>query len=227
MAYRKRVAPEKLPAVVRHVTISAPVFETVRIPIAGTSALVVNRFSEKQRNQMRTKQEAGARSRRGQAREAKDFKAACEAARYVSREGWDGVPAIVFRSAMIAACGIVGFRMTNAKKCIVDVIPDGYDRVDGEGLVRIHGKWHMDVRPERNATGTTDLRSRPMFSDWEATVCVQFDTLMFTAEDIANLMLRAGLQIGICEGRPDSRRSNGRGWGRFTIGDMARIDPAS
>jgi hypothetical protein len=32
-----------------------------------------------------------------------------------------------------------------------------------------------------------------------------------------NLMLRAGQQVGIGEGRPDSPNSNGLGWGRFAL----------
>jgi hypothetical protein len=34
---------------------------------------------------------------------------------------------------------------------------------------------------------------------------------------VTNLMQRVGLQVGIGEGRPDSRESAGLGWGTFAI----------
>jgi hypothetical protein len=39
---------------------------------------------------------------------------------------------------------------------------------------------------------------------------------MFSLDDMANLLMRAGLQCGICEGRPSSQ-SGGMGWGLFEI----------
>lgn len=214
-----------LPAIARHVTIRAPNMGMVKIPIVGTSPLVVNQFSEKQKNAMREKQEEGSRARKGRKRAAKNFEDACNAARYVSEAGWDGMPAAAFRSAMIAACGVVGFKMTVARKSIF-VVAEGRDARSGTDLVRIHGKWHMDVRPERNANGNMDLRSRPMWNDWKITVTIQYDADVFLPEDIANLMQRAGIQIGVCEGRHDSRKSNGCGWGCFTIPDMGHIKPS-
>lgn len=37
------------------------------------------------------------------------------------------------------------------------------------------------------------------------------------AVDVANLMNRVGAQVGIGEGRPDSKNSAGMGWGLFSI----------
>jgi hypothetical protein len=54
-----------------------------------------------------------------------------------------------------------------------------------------------------------------MFESWQAKVRVRFDADLFTPADVANLMLRAGLQVGIGEGRADSPNSCGMGWGHF------------
>jgi hypothetical protein len=40
---------------------------------------------------------------------------------------------------------------------------------------------------------------------------------MLTEADIANLIARVGLQVGIGEGRPDSKQSAGLGFGLFEI----------
>jgi hypothetical protein len=49
-------------------------------------------------------------------------------------------------------------------------------------------------------------------------VRVQYDADQFTATDAANLMTRVGAQVGIGEGRPDSKMSAGMGWGTFKLG---------
>ena len=72
----------------------------------------------------------------------------------------------------------------------------------------------------RNESGVCDLRPRPMWrKGWEAVVRVRFDGDQFTLIDVANLLLRAGMQVGIGEGRPDSRNSCGMGWGLFRLAE--------
>jgi len=39
---------------------------------------------------------------------------------------------------------------------------------------------------------------------------------------LTNLLARAGLQVGIGEGRPDSKNSAGMGWGLFQIEENRR-----
>jgi len=48
-------------------------------------------------------------------------------------------------------------------------------------------------------------------------VVVNFDADQFTVQDVTNLMQRVGMQVGIGEGRPDSRDSAGLGWGTFCL----------
>ena len=37
--------------------------------------------------------------------------------------------------------------------------------------------------------------------------------------------MRAGLQVGVGEGRPDSRRSAGLGYGQFDVDDYEELPP--
>jgi hypothetical protein len=58
-----------------------------------------------------------------------------------------------------------------------------------------------------------------MWRNWKVDLKVQYDNSMFSKTDIANLVMRAGMQVGIGEGRPDSKKSTGMGWGTFRIED--------
>ena len=200
--------------------ITAPKMQTAKFRIIGSAPYVQNKFSAKARDQMRATQEGGSTSRGKKTREAKDFKAVCEAAKHISAEGWCGIPAPAFRNACIDACRMVGFQMTKAK-CSVFILPDGFDADDGTPLVKItKGKPEYSELAVRNETGVCDIRPRPMWREgWEAVVTVQWDADQFTITDVANLMMRAGIQIGVGEGRPFSKKSCGMGWGLFQLAD--------
>lgn len=199
------------------VLIKAPNFQVAKFKIVGDAPLVVHKFSQKARDQIMATQAEGSKSKSKKVREAKDFEAVYQAARHLSKEGWDGVPAAGIKSAMISACRMTDLKMVSAKQAILYVEADGEDASDGTPLVRVHGTPVRDIRPARNDNGSVDLRARPMFREWHAFARVKFDADMLSVTDIANLLSRAGQQVGICEGRPASKNSNGCGWGTFTV----------
>lgn len=199
------------------IAIQAPDFQRVKLAIRGVAPLVVNRFSQKAMQIMKETQEAGSTAKSKRARDPKDFEALFEAAKHVSQEGWEGIHAAAFRNGAISACRAVGYKMTHAKLAFT-VIADGYDRVDGAPLVRLTtGVAEQWVAPTRNQTGVIDLRSRPMYREWGADLLIQFDAGMLTAGDVVNLISRVGMQVGVGEGRPDSKNSAGLGFGLFEI----------
>lgn len=202
----------------RTVTIAAPRMESSVLTIIGTAPLVINAFSAKAREEMRLKQEQGSAGKKGKKREPKDFQEKYEAAKHISREGWCGIPAAAFRSGMISACRLVGFKMTFAKLTVF-IEADGFDLVDGTPLVRItKGEPKYVEHAVRNESGVADIRPRPMWAEgWEADVRVRWDADQFSVTDVLNLLMRVGLQVGIGEGRPDSKNSAGMGWGLFTV----------
>lgn len=203
---------------VKQLTVPAPNFQVASFTIVGTAPLVGNKFSAKARAEMRAAMEAGSTAKKGKKREPKDFDAAYEQATHRDKNGWAGIPAPAFRNAMISACRTVGFHMTRAKLALF-IVADGVDKDDGTPLVRItKGEPHYAEHFVTNKTGVCDLRPRPMWDEgWEAVVRVRFDADQFTITDVANLLARAGIQVGIGAGRPDSKDSNGMGWGLFTI----------
>lgn len=198
------------------VTIAAPKFDVAHFEIIGTAPLVMAAFSEKARSKMRAKHEAGTTARTKKDREARDFAADCEAALHRMEDGQIGFPASAWRAAMIDACRLVGYKMTMAKMSVF-VLADGIDKVSGQPLVRINGEYEQHVAATRNQTGVTDLRSRPMFRRWSANLRLRWDGDQFKQADIANLLHRAGVQVGVGEGRPFSRESYGLGWGTFEL----------
>jgi hypothetical protein len=198
--------------------ISAPKIQQVQFRIVGTAPYMQARFSKKAMDAMMEKHMAGSTANKARKREQRDPEADYRGAMHISAEGWIGIPASSFRAAMISACRLVGFKMTLAKLSIF-VQADGYDVVDGQPLVRIHGQPERVDMPTRNATGVFDIRIRPLWREWHADVRVLYDADQFTTQDVFNLLARVGMQVGIGEGRPDSRQSAGLGYGMFRIAE--------
>jgi len=208
------------------VAVSAPKMLTAIIPIVGTTHYCQNAFSQKQMDAMKKKQEQGSQSEKNKKKEPKDFEACYEGAKHRSEEGWLGIPATAFRSALVSACRLVGFKMTHAKLGLY-VCADGYDKHDLTPLIRItEGEPERRDHAVRNESGVADIRPRPFWAPgWKAVVRLEFDGDMFSTLDISHLMMRVGRQVGIGEGRPDSRNSCGMGWGLFRVdGDVHLLE---
>jgi hypothetical protein len=213
MAERKSIAPPD-PQVVN---IKPPNFGVVQFEARGLSPLVIHRFSAKTKQQMKTKMETGKAAGSKKNREAKATDDLYEEARYRSAEGWDGFNASAIRSAMISACRLVGFKMTLAKLSLF-IEADGVDSLEPQiPLIRILGDPVKQEDMARVETGQPYVTVRAAYHSWSAKIRVRFDADQFTLADVGNLMARVGLQVGIGEGRPDSKNSAGMGWGLFSI----------
>lgn len=205
------------PAASAPVVITPPDIRIIELQIEGTAPLVINKFSAKAKEIMMATQMAGSTAKSRKNREAKDFEELYNGARHISSEGWDGIHAASFRNAAISACRAAGFVMTKAKLAIF-VEPDGFDADDMTPLVRItKGEPQMVISPCRNATGVIDLRPRPTYFPWAANLRIKYDSGILTDSDVVNLIARVGMQVGIGEGRPDSKQSAGVGNGLFRI----------
>lgn len=212
-AVLKQATPKQV-----NVQIKAPNFEQAVFEIIGTAPLVIHRFSAKTKNQMLLKAEAGKTAGSKKERSAQDSDLKFQEARYISKEGWDGFNAAAIRAAMISACRLVGFKMTLAKMSVF-VIADGYDKDEPQiPLIKIIGKAVRQDDMARVETGQPYVTIRAAYHDWKARVKIRWDADQFTIMDVSNLLARVGQQVGIGEGRPDSKNSTGMGWGTFQIG---------
>lgn len=199
----------------QQITIKPLNMESVELRVVGTAPYMQLRFSEKARTAMRDKMAAGSTAKK-RSRAARDFDADYEAAMYATEDGRRGIPASAFRNAAIDACRMAGYQMTKAK-CSIFTVADDADMYDGTPLVYIEGEPEKNEMTVRNDTGVADIRVRGLWKTWSAVVTVRYDADQFKREDIVNLFWRAGAQVGIGEGRPFSKKSNGIGLGTFEL----------
>jgi hypothetical protein len=198
------------------IEITPPNFQILPVRVEGTAPLMLHKFSEKMRKQIQEKQTAKDSTRAK--RPPKDYAAEFNSARYLSKSGgWDGIPAGSFRAAMIAACRRVdGLPMTQAKGAFF-IVADGRDETDGTPLLKIEGKAVHDTRPVRLESGVADLRNRPRYDTWACNMKIQFDADLLSANDVANLLARAGATVGVGELRPQGPNSYGGDFGMWRV----------
>lgn len=202
----------------RGVIIKYPNFQVGEFELIGIAPLVVHRFSAKTKAKMKDKMEEGKSASSKKNREPSDTNMIYEEAKYVSKDGWEGFHAAAVRNAMISACRLVGFKMTLAKLSVF-ILEDGWDKFEPQiPLVRIYGESVKQEDMARVETGQPYVCVRAAYHNWKAKVRIRFDADQFTLEDVSNLLARVGMQVGLCEGRPDSKDSAGMGWGLFKLG---------
>lgn len=201
------------------VTIKAPNFQVAEFLIKGVAPLVIHRFSKKTQDEMKMKMETGKAASSKRTRDPKSTDDTYNESRYIAKDGWDGFHAGAIRSAMISACRLVGFKMTLAKLSVF-VIQDGWDAKQPQvPLVRIYGDPVKQEDMARVETGQPYVCVRAAYHGWSSKLVIRWDADQFTIDDIFNLLTRVGQQVGICEGRPDSKKSAGMGWGLFEVVD--------
>ena len=201
----------------KNLVIKAPAFQVAEFEIIGTSPLIIHRFSAKTKQEMKQKMETGKAASSKKNRKAKNTDDTFQESRYISKEGWDGFHAGAIRSAMISACRLVGFKMTLAKLSLF-VVNDGWDAKEPQiPLIRIYGKAEKQEDIARVETGQPYVTIRAAFYNWKSKLKIRWDADQFTIEDVYNLLIRVGMQVGLCEGRPDSKKSVGMGWGLFDV----------
>lgn len=222
----KTITPSKtrsngsLEKTTQHIQISAPKIQTACFTIEGTSPLVIKRFDQKTKQEFLDKIISGTTPRAKKKFEPTDPDEVCQAAKYIGEtkgQRWEGFNASSVRCAMISACRLVNFKMTLAKLSLF-VLEDGRDVFCPEiPLVRIIGEAKRSEMIGRTETGVAMLIIRPSYFPWSANLKIRFDAAQFSLTDISNLLSRVGAQVGLCEGRNDSKKSVGMGWGAFQI----------
>ncbi len=219
MATSKSTAKEADTPVSKSISIRPVKFQRATFELIGMEdcPLVIHRFSAKLKNEMKLKMETGKAASSKKNRDPKSTDKSFDEARYVSREGWDGFHAGALRKALISACRLVDFKMVLAKLSIF-VEADGVDAEEPQiPLIRIHADPVKQEDMARVSNGQPYVTVRAAYFSWKAKVQIRWDSDQFTLDDVTNLLARVGQQVGIGEGRPDSKNSAGMGWGLFEI----------
>lgn len=198
------------------IEVKPPKFVYARFHLIGTSPLVVQRMSAKVKQQMVATQEEGSTSKTRKKREPKNFEKLYQDAKHISQEGWEGIHAAAIRSSMISVAIAAGAVKEAVKRAVI-VIQEGMSEDGMTPLVRIHGKSEMFLQGQANTNGSMDIRSRPKYEKWECYPIIRYDADVIRLEDVANLLIRAGMTAGIGEGRYASRKANGIGWGAWRV----------
>jgi hypothetical protein len=184
--------------------IAIPRIDTRRLELTliGDSELVTHRWSDKAKQMIKDKQGKKAKG----AKEKRDPEAEYNAALYSNGNGGYAFPASGFKRAAVSACRFVdGMAMTEAR---------GMFHVVGD-LVTIEGEPEMREDMVRIGMGVADIRYRPSFKQWRATISVDYNAAAISPEQLINLFNIAGFGVGVGEGRPE--KTGALGWGRFHV----------
>lgn len=172
------------------------------IDIEGITPLIVHKFGEKARNQIRETQAKtatkGAKSVRG-AEEIAGEIAAChygvaDAQGLGATEGRFGFPASGFKASAVSAApfgsGIFKSRAKSMFFVVGEIVPLLCDTIEPrEDAVRLEN-------------GVVQLRYRPYYLGWRASFGVSYMPDTISSEQLVNLFDLAGTLVGIGENRP-------------------------
>ena len=187
--------------------------KVLALQIKSRSGLICHAYSEKTRKMMQDKH---AGKKKAAKREKRVPEQEYEACFYKLEDGTYGFPCTAFKQSAIRAAKMIdGLNMTDARQMFF-ILPDGRDVNRQRECVRIHGDPVMRT-DEVKVQQSMDLRYRPEFPEWTATLNIEYDEDNITGDAIASLLHRAGMTVGIGEWRPEK---NGD-FGGFDIGDTA------
>ena len=176
----------------------------VEIESKPGSSLIMHRFGEKARKQIADKQGGKAKGPKSKRIPKRDY----EEAKYFDADGDLALPSVMFKGAVLdAAAGLENSTKRGTSRAIFFV---------GE-YVKIRGKEHMREDYARIAHGGTTLVYRPEFDEWEATLEVEYNADILTAEQVVNLINYGGFACGVGDWRPGSKMNFTGEHGRFRV----------
>lgn len=188
----------------------------LRVTVEGTSPYVPNKFSPKAAAKMWAYFERS--PGKHAPKEKIDPEEEARSRLYVTEDGRYGIPAAALRRALVEAGRFCSLKMKQLAGT-VDVLGTDYDRDIGVPLVPIEGgEPEIFVSSVKNTSGTRDLRWRPYFKPgWRCSFAVMYDSGTLSKDDVVELLTRAGMNVGIGDGRPLSPCSPGLGYGRWKV----------
>lgn len=178
---------------------------TMFVEIEGEASLVVHKFSEKAKAEIRDKQTQKATA--GKKKVRRDPEAEFNAARHlmVDDDGKevDGFPSIGVKAAMIDC----GYRYMGLKK--VDLKGDMRIKPDLLEIIGPPPEMVEDTVRLSGPSAAADLRYRPYYWPWSMIVPVTFKTDRISEEQIVTMLSHAGFSNGLGEMRPQGKQSSG------------------
>lgn len=190
--------------------------KTLHVPIVGTMPLIVHNFSDKSKRQMLDAQQG-----RKTPKVARDPEAEFEAAFYRTKSGF-GFPVTAFKAATVGAARFYGkdVKMTELRQFMF--FHGHLSDNDPQALVEIVGEPRMreDIVRLGGMARSADLRYRPEFPEWGATLEVTYVTSSLSKDSVLSLIDAGGMGIGVGEWRPEKRGE----FGTYRIDPTKTVD---
>ena len=180
-------------------------FKRVKVTLEGDSPLLVNRFSEKSKQQILDKQLKKAKT----AKEAKDPMTLFKASLYPipGKRNKYGVPAGGVKKCAVSACKFVDGVPASRAQGSFHILAGPGNLVEIKG-----GKPQLDeqmVRVGPFGRRVADVRYRARFDTWSLSFIIQYNANMISPGQLVNLFDNAGFAVGLCEYRPEKSGSYG------------------
>lgn len=186
----------------------------IKIPIFGTTPLIVHRFSEKIQKGMLEKMEGKAKHKKPPKDPEQEYR---DSLYWLDKSGnmilpkgdpakhkfGFGFPSRGFKKAMVYACrGIEGVEMTQARNAF---------HIMKELTALLNHNLKTFAVPRKrteplrlpSGRGACDIRSRGEFLEWAAILEFEYNGNVITKEQLFNLVNVAGFGVGVGEDRPD------------------------
>lgn len=203
---------EEAPAVEELIEIQRLGRATILVPIVGTAPLIMSRFSQKAKAEMLNI----AQGKKSQ-KEPKDPIREYQDALYHFKDGY-GFPSLAFKAATVSAARYYKrVAMTELRQYLFFA---GQVGPDGVRMVSIEGEPRMREDTVRYKTGGTDLRYRPEFPEWKATLEIVFVTSALTQGSVMSLVEAGGLGVGVGEWRPERKGD----FGTYEIDKLKEVE---
>lgn len=178
------------------------------------SILCVHAFAEKAKEEIRLKQQKGAKK----AKEIRNPEAEYLAARHVDAHGRECAPVTAVKKSLISAATAMDNLTKVALRQAMFVSPTAdpaswlvpIERLDGTPAVAVMREDAVTI-----GINTRGLTYRPSYPEWRLRVTVEYNTRLVSEAQLLLLAEQAGWGVGICEGRPE--KSSALGWGRFNV----------
>lgn len=176
--------------------------ETLRVPIVGTSPLIMHCWDQKAVRKMLDAQQG-----RKSPKEIRDPQADYEASIYRTDDGY-GFPILAFRTATIRAARLFdkSVPMTVVRQALIFRGVPSADR--RQELAPIVGEPKMREDMVKVGTGT-DVRYRAEFLDWSAELVVSYPPASLDAGSVLALIEVGGLSVGVGDWRPEKTGTHG------------------
>jgi hypothetical protein len=178
--------------------------ETLRVPILGTSPLIVHKFSEKSKRQMLDAMQ-GVKN----PKQPKDPEREYQEAAYRLDDGGYGFPAIALKSATVSAARFFDKSVTMTMLRQAIFVGGEFSKTEGQMMLRIDGEPVMREDVVRVGNGGTDLRYRPSFNEWRTSAEITYVRSLLTRDSVLSLIEAGGLGVGIGEWRPEKKGDSG------------------